>query len=188
MQDKRELRAQYLSKRQNISKDEVKLKSRLIYTNLTSLNEFNIAKTILTYVSSKDNEVDTIALIEENLKIGKTILVPVACNNRILIWSHVLAVSELAPARFNILEPLPEFRRDTVPPDDSVAIVPGIAFTKTGYRIGYGGGYYDTFLTAHKGPKIGFAFEEQILPDFPLDRYDTPVDFVVTESSIYSGR
>ena len=182
MKSKRELREEYLGRRRAMSQDDVLSKSRLIHERMQELSEYASARTILTYVSSKDNEVDTLDLIESLLEEGKTVLVPIAEKNRVLVWSRLEALSELAPAQFGILEPLPEFRRLMDPPTDSVALAPGIAFTETGYRIGYGGGYYDTFLATFKGLKIGLAFEVQLLTNFPLEKHDRPVDIVITET------
>ena len=176
------LRKTALQTRKALSPEETKEKSASILRRLQDLPVFVRAQTVLCYVSSKDNEVDTHTLIEWLLTQDRTVLVPISGNDRQLSWSRLHDLRELAPARFGILEPRPEFRRITPPPDDAVVIVPGIAFRRDGYRIGYGGGYYDHFLAGHPGASIGLAFDAQIIESFQPEPYDVPLDYIVTES------
>ncbi len=185
MATKSETRQKCLATRKNMAPDEVAAKSRAITERLKALDEFRKATTILCYVSSKDNEADTHALIESLLAEGRTVLVPVADREGILLWSRIEGLSELAPARFGILEPRPECRHLTVPPAESPVVVPGIAFTPDGCRIGYGEGYYDRFLAHHPGPGIALAFEVQIVPTFDRNHHDIAVDTIVTEQTVY---
>jgi 5-formyltetrahydrofolate cyclo-ligase len=72
-----------------------------------------------------------------------------------------------------------------VKPD--VILVPGLAFTHLGARLGRGKGYFDRYLASFRGVKIGVAFEAQILKDLPVDEYDINMDYIVTENQIYKG-
>jgi 5-formyltetrahydrofolate cyclo-ligase len=94
----------------------------------------------------------------------------------------------LVPGPYGILEPRRDTREYVVPPDDAPVIVPGIAFSPAGHRIGYGKGYYDRFLAAHHGLKLGLAYEMQIVPSIPSDTHDVPVDLVITETATYDCR
>ena len=185
---KAEIRQRCLEARRNLSPEEVAAKSQAIIEGLARLDAFREATTVLCYVSSKDNEVDTHALIESMLAEGRTVLVPIAEPDRTLTWSRLEGLDEVAPSCFGILEPRPECRRPTPPPSDALVIVPGIAFTPGGYRIGYGGGYYDRFLAHHKGPTIALAFDCQLIPAFPRSPHDRRVDAVVTECETRDGR
>ena len=102
-------------------------------------------------------------------------------------WSELHALDELTPSPFGILEPQPEHRRIITPPTDALVIVPGIAFTPQGHRIGYGRGYYDRFLAIHHGPTIGLAYDIQIIAPWQTAGHDIPVDFVITESHTYEA-
>ncbi len=168
-----------------MSPEEAAVKSTAVLRQLEALPEIQSAPTVLTYISSKDNEVDTRGFIASLLYQKKTALVPIALENRIMAWSELHNLSEAVPGKFGILEPLPQYRRIVDPSDDAPVLVPGIAFTKRGARIGYGGGYFDTFLADFPGPKIGLAFDCQILRNFPVDEHDVPVDLVVTESALF---
>ena len=205
--EKTVIRRKYLAARRALSPDEWAARSRAVHDQLAEVDEFREATTVLTYVSPKDNEVDTQALIESMLTQGVCVLVPIAEKDRQLTWSRLKALSELGPGRFGILEPLPEFVRPMDPPDDAVVLVPGIAFTRDGYRIGYGGGYFDRFLAGFRGVSIGLAFDLQTIrqgderkkgtvPSRPptadsvgtvsfFQPHDVPVDIVVTESATY---
>lgn len=175
------LRKTALETRKALSPEEIKEKSANILRRLQDLPVFVRAQTVLCYVSSRDNEVGTHPLIEWLLTQCRTVLVPISGNDRQLSWSRLHDLRELAPARFGILEPRPEFRRITPPPGDAVVIVPGIAFRRDGYRIGYGGGYYDRFLAGHPGAGIGLAFDVQIIESFHPEPHDVPLDYIVTE-------
>jgi len=184
-QGKAETRARYLTARRAMAHGKVAAWSEAILARLRTAPEFRDADTVLCYVSSKDNEVDTHGAIQWLLAEGRTVLVPIAEPEGVLGWSRIEGLDELARARFGILEPRPECRRMTAPPADAVVLVPGIAFAPDGCRVGYGGGYYDRFLAHHAGPAIALAFELQMVDAVDRDPHDVPVDAVVTEKAVY---
>lgn len=160
-------------------------KSASILDRLKSLPAFTSAESFLTYVSSKDNEVDTHTLINWLLKGRAPVYVPTAEQDGALSWTRIRNMNQLEPSRFGILEPRASLPRAPRTPPDSVVIVPGIAFSVDGWRIGYGGGYFDRFLARFGGPIIGLAFDIQIVSQMDPEPHDVRMDFVVTESCIY---
>lgn len=64
-------------------------------------------------------------------------------------------------------------------------VVPGIAFDKRGYRIGFGKGYYDRFLSDYTGIKVGFAYDFQVLESIPHESWDIAMNYIVTEKKVY---
>lgn len=178
------LRTQYLRMRRGLPRDRVVAWSAAITGKLLLLTRFSGASAVLSYVASKDNEVETRPLIDMLLKRGATVLVPVARPAGVLVWSRLASLDELAPSRFGILEPVPGTLRETTPPSGSVCLVPGAAFSTGGYRIGYGGGYYDRFLACYDGLSIGLAFDCQVADDLPRGDHDVPVDRVLTERRV----
>jgi 5-formyltetrahydrofolate cyclo-ligase len=182
--DKVRIRKQCLEARRALPAEAVAAKSAAVRARLKGLSAFGSASAYLCYVSSKDNEVDTVVLMEEMIGAEKLVLVPIANPGGVLAWSRLESLGELAPGRFGILEPRPESRRIMTPPPRSLAIVPGIAFTPDCRRIGYGGGCFDRFLATHGGTSIGLAFEVQIVAGFDAQAHDVPVDYVVTESRV----
>lgn len=183
--NKAELRAEYLGRRRALSPEEVARKSAEAVARLRRQPEMETAAAYLVYLASMDNEVDTLPLVEGLLQAGKTVLVPISRRDRTLAWSRVEGLKDVARTRFGILEPRPECRRDVEPPQGSVAVVPGIVFTREGGRIGYGAGYYDRFLSGFHGPKLALAYELQLAGEMPLEPHDVLMDAVVTEAAVY---
>lgn len=183
--DKAEIRARSLQARRAMPYADVELKSRAIIERLMDLPEFTCTGAVLVYVSSKDNEADTHALIERLLAGQRTVLVPIAERDGAMSWSRILSLNELEPGRFGILEPRHEFRRIMDPPNDSVVIVPGVAFSPDGHRIGYGGGYFDRFLEQFTGTTIALAFDAQMVNHIPASEHDVPMDIILTETRVY---
>ncbi len=185
MSIKQDLRQTCLAIRRALPPDEVVSKSQVIVESLRKTAAFQQAQTVLCYISSKDNEVDTHAFITSVIAAGQTVLAPITESHGILKWARIESLDDLAPTRCGILEPKPASRNIVTPPPDALVIVPGIAFSPDGFRIGYGGGYYDRFLAKHEGISIGLAFELQIVPGFPHEAHDMAVNFVVTEETLY---
>jgi 5-formyltetrahydrofolate cyclo-ligase len=67
-------------------------------------------------------------------------------------------------------------------------IVPGVVFDERGFRIGYGGGYYDRFLTHYKGTAISLLLENQLIHEMPVEAHDQRVDWLITEQRFFKAR
>src|SRR5690606_37266282 len=126
--------------------------------------------------------------VAKRLAAGCRIYVPVAMDRHELEWCRLRNMNDLAVGSFGVLEPRPEARVTGSPPGGVPVIVPGVAFTPTGDRLGYGHGYFDGFLSGHDGLTIGLAYECQMVPDFPTEAHDVALDFVVTEKAVYGKR
>lgn len=183
---KNEIRKAILEQSNELSKDEVISKSRIVLNRLSSLNELN-KDSILLYLS-KDKEVMTHNLIMELLKRGKCISVPVfSYNVNSMKASRIFDVErEIEQGIFNILQPKKEFIRPVLQDAIDLVIVPGIAFDEKGGRIGRGKGYYDRFLGTFPPhvDLIALAFEYQIVPYIPICENDIKMNKIVTEARI----
>lgn len=175
------LRLQNLAKRNQLSKREVAEKSRIIQESILALPEFRQAKTIMLYFGI-DNEVETSALIEKSLLLGKKVCLPVTDFEK----KHVKAIeisslSELRQTGSGLLEPTGEKEAD--PGKLSLIFLPGVAFDKKGNRIGRGGGYYDSLLrkVSTKVLLIGLCFEENLEESIPAESHDVKMDLVITD-------
>lgn len=168
--DKKDLREKYRQIRQNTIADVAK--------NLLNFEVFKKAKTVFTYISTK-GEPDTYPV----LNCGKKILVPVTFKDQGVIKPCVYYGQEnLVAGAYGILEPTEKTVFDKEKID--IVIVPAICFNQKGYRVGYGGGYYDKFLSDYNGIKIGLCYENCITDmDFQKE-FDIKVDFIVTEERI----
>lgn len=178
---KNQLRELILAKRNMLPEAEITEKSKKIENNLFNLNEFKKSKTIMFFVSFK-NEISTHQMIKNSLR-KKNVVVPKVIGHEIEP-SVIIDFDNLVPTgKFSIPEPI-EIMKIAYKHIDLV-LVPGIAFDKKGHRIGYGLGYYDKFLKkVPKAVKIGLCFDFQIVDEIPREEHDVAVDFVITEERV----
>lgn len=185
--DKKTLRREILAKRAELSKNEHISLSREVFKRLKDTQYYKNAKNIFVFISF-GSEIDTHEFIKEGIKEGKNILVPITIHKtREMIPSLLKDFNELAPGYFNILSPKKEFERPVDPKEIDLVVVPGAVFDKRGYRVGYGGGFYDRFLSnkvRKEVPKIAVGFDLQIIEQVPTNEFDFPVDFITTEKEI----
>ena len=176
--NKEDLRKKYLSIRRNIGLEEKTIYNKEIFEKIICLKKYTDSSLVLTYVSLKD-EVDTLKLIEYSLKVGKKVAVP-KCIGKEMSFYYINSLSELKEGCFGILEPV-NINDDRLVKDfaDSICIVPGICFELDGNRVGYGGGYYDRFLSIYNYPKIGITYKECICDKIETNIYDIKVDRVI---------
>lgn len=187
--DKRTIRKKILLKRSQLSQGEISEKSKAIRNNLFDSDQYQKSKFIFTFISFKD-EVDTHQLIKESIGRKKRIGVPITiAKPRQMFVSELMDFDkELEIGYYNILTPKEEFVRIVSPEIIDLILVPGVAFDKRGYRVGYGGGYYDRFFSSldENVIKIALCYDMQIMDEVPTDSFDVPVDYIATESGIIS--
>ncbi len=188
--EKKAIREKYRSLRRSLSRREVLEKSRRIKKLLFELPEFDQAATVAFYVAKRDShEVETEEMIKESLNTGKRVLVPVVDGAQLLFSELRDYDSELAPGTFGVPEPKPQLRRPVPLSESDLIVVPGVAFDCRGYRLGYGGGYYDRLLreislTKPSLTSAGLGYEFQIVEKLPVTADDVPIDILVTEKRV----
>jgi 5-formyltetrahydrofolate cyclo-ligase len=141
--------------------------------------EFCLARSVALYSPAR-GEVFTDLLMDEALRLGKHLLFP-RMRDRQLELVEIESREELLPGPFGILEP------SGGPPvaigEVGLLVVPGVAFDRTGHRIGYGKGFYDRLLHgADHACKAGIAFDFQLLTELPAEGHDVRMDLLATES------
>nr|WP_300003860.1 5-formyltetrahydrofolate cyclo-ligase [Tissierella sp.] len=183
--EKKLIREEILAKRKKLGKETRDIASKEILEKILASSYYKKAKTIMTFVSFSD-EVNTHEFMKRAIEDGKKIVVPITIpENHQLKPSRLKSFKELEPGFYNILTPKEEFIRFVDPHEIDLVITPGVAFRRDGYRIGYGGGYYDRFLSKIPStPTIAIAFHMQLVDDLPTDQYDIPVDYIYTEKEI----
>lgn len=184
---KKEMRKNILQLRQAMNENEVALKSEIICRHIVRLDLYKEAKTIMAYLPFR-NEVDCSYLFSQIWKEGKRLVVPVCESKTIsLIPSLLNRMEDTQPGTWGILEPKPECLYPLDAGEIDLVIVPGVAFDPQGNRLGYGGGYYDRFLPRLTSgtPKIAVAFQLQIINSLTPDKFDQPMDMVITEENLY---
>ena len=148
------------------------------------------ARVIMLYLA-QDTELDMDPLIERLLASGRTVAIPEveeAGSGMRPIRLDTLSPSALDVDRFGIRVP---HQRDPIAPDElDVVVVPGVAFTPTGARLGRGGGFYDRFLKSlpEATMRVGACFRMQLLEEIPALPHDHPMGVVVTEEGVHSAR
>jgi 5-formyltetrahydrofolate cyclo-ligase len=185
---KEDLREKYFDIRQNLSDQFLEEKSKIITDKLDKYVQEKQFNNIMIFVSFR-NEINTHPLIKKWLKEkDKNIFVPYIDNNldKMKISKIEDFHQDLSPGVFDILEPVKELQKDDSANYLDLIVVPGLIFSKQGYRIGYGGGYYDMFLndTEPEVKKIGIVFSRFIVNELPVDDHDIPVDLIITEEDI----
>ncbi len=187
MISKSTLREKMKLQRERLTRQETRELSKLILENLLSLPEFFRADVVHTYVSSKNNEVDTHELIRVLFKQRKRVVVPVAeKSSKVMGHSEIFSLSELSANSFGILEP--KMYRPVAVADLQVIVVPALAVDRKGHRIGFGAGYYDRFLHDVQLPTIVPAYDFQVVKEVPIIPTDVPISFIVTENEIIRCR
>ncbi len=186
-QNKKEIRKAMIDQRKSLTSEEIRRKSLEIFHQLQSIKHYKNARKLMTYVPFQD-EIHTTLLIADFLEKNRNVYIPVTQpKEKRIIVSELLDIDkDLEPGHFGVLEPTASTLRPIDPQLIDLVIVPGLAFTKGGYRIGYGGGYYDRFLPTleQEHVTIALAMDFQIVDSLPIDHYDIPVDLIVTESQI----
>ena len=181
--EKNLIRKQMKQLREDMTRAERFEKSMRIFEQLITVPEFKRADRIYTYVSM-DNEIDTIMLIDYSLSLEKRVFVP-RVSGKDMEFYEISDISELSPGYMGIYEPdingkEPDYSRT------GFMCMPGLAFDKSYNRIGYGGGFYDRYLSVeNKLYKAALAYEAQLLESIPAQDGDVRPDMIVTEESIY---
>lgn len=176
---KKELRKELLQRRRNMDKTYRKNSDLMIYNNLISCSEISAAEVILTYIST-EIEVDTIKFIEKMLEAGKTVAVP-RCEGTDMKFIIIRNLDALVKGKFGIYEPAGG--EEAVDFSKAVCITPALSFNKKGYRLGYGGGYYDRFSEKFDGISIGICYND-FIGEIPTEEFDKPVKILITENEI----
>ena len=177
--EKSRFRKQLLDARDSLSLDFIKIASNRIRDNLRKIESYRQAKTIGAYYSI-GSEVQTQDLLQEILNQGKELALPRVVKDEI-VFKKISSFSELEPGNFSVMEP--KERCEPVKKFD-IILVPAIALTHDGYRLGYGFGFYDRYLHGKKSKKISLTYAKQVVKAFPHDSHDVKMDCIVTEDEV----
>lgn len=188
--DRNSLRLTKLAARDQITLELRQQKSKYLHDLLTTHWVIKDATHLFIYVHFR-SEVQTMNLIRQLIAAGKTVSVPVTlpAKSRLLAVQLTNPETQLEAGCYGIAEPTPSrITEATVDPATiDTALIPGSVFDPFGGRLGYGGGYYDRFLTedAPRAMRVGVAFEQQLVDRVPMEPHDQYMDILVTEKQIY---
>ncbi len=180
MESKKELRAVCRAKRLSIkSKEE---KSAEIVSRIVKLPAVQNADSLFIFYPL-EGEINLLPLMDFAKEKGKKIAFPLCADkNGTMRFCQVCSLDELELGYFGLREP----KRDApeILPQNTVIFLPALAVDKSGYRLGYGKGYYDRYLAKHASSKpytVGVIYKDLIFDELPHDEYDIPCDTVVCE-------
>lgn len=188
--NRRYLRADMLAARDRLTSARRAEKSRRIAALLTEHPAVLAAAHVFVYVHFR-SEVETLPLLEHFLAAGKTVSVPLTLRKegRLLAVRITDPASQLRPGCFGILEPV-NAQAAADPAAIDLALIPGSVFDRRGGRLGYGGGFYDRFLSqdAPQALRAALAYAMQLVEQVPLEAHDQLMDILVTEEQLYDCR
>ena len=183
---KKELRIIFKEQRRALSEEEKRSFSEKLCKNILSLDVFKQADAVLSFYPL-ENETDVQGVNEEVLRLKKILAFPKCVKGtREMNFFSVSSFDELEKGSYSIYEP-----KETCPlyvPSESaktICIAPAMAYSRDGYRIGYGGGYYDRYLS--KFPfltSVGVIYSPFLTDTLPCGELDIAVDTVVTDLEI----
>ena len=182
---KNALRAKYKQQRQALPADVKENWDSAIARRVRSLWQYTRCEWLLIYVSTSI-EVDTHRLIEQALQDGKKVAVPRCVpGTRDMEFYRITAMDQLQIGSFGVLEPSPDPQNLVGKVSKALCVVPAFCYDRFGFRLGYGKGYYDRFLSTYEGRLIGICYQDCIIGRLPHGRYDRAVELVVTEQRLY---
>lgn len=185
---KNDIRALMKNRREQLSESQRKAYNKKISERLFALDHFKECRMLFSYVSF-GSEADTTTVIKTALEMNKRVFIPKVEDKEMNFYA-IYSLDGLIRSKFGILEPsgsdrpyLPDHNDDV----KKIMLLPGLAFDKTGNRIGYGAGYYDRYLgrfPENEWLKIGIAFSFQIMENLPASDKDIRTDFIITDEEL----
>lgn len=181
---KSELRRKYIAVRDALDKEYKRSAENSVISSIIALDEFKCADNLLLYYPVK-SELNVLPLLSAARESGKTVAFP-KCDKQTLTMSFFEARNEndLRLGAYGIKEPSDDCPKASYD-EKTLCIVPAVAFSREGHRIGYGKGFYDKFLSDFSGKSIGITFEALLADTLPYDELDRKLDIIITEKGVY---
>ncbi|AXH99009.1 5-formyltetrahydrofolate cyclo-ligase [Sporosarcina sp. PTS2304] len=179
--EKQILRNQILKQLHQLTPSDHEQKSAEIREKFLASDEFKNAHTI-GITLSRFPEVATHHLIESAWQAGKRIAIPKCiAAAREMDFRLITSFDQTETVYMDLLEPRVESTVSVAPEEIDLQIVPGVVYTAEGYRIGFGGGYYDRYLVDYPFETVSLAFERQMTDTIERESHDIPVSYIFTE-------
>lgn len=184
--EKKEIRKQILSDLKKLDKSIYEQHSFEIAKKLYQLPVWKEANTVALTVS-RPPEVDTWQIIRSGWLEGKRMVVP-KCHpeTKQMVFRQITSFTQLESIYFGLYEPKEDVTAEVRQQEIDLIIVPGVGYNHYGYRIGFGGGYYDRYLQYFNGETISLAFSLQLRQELPTEKHDIPVKAIMTEKDYFT--
>lgn len=185
-EEKKALREKFAKKRSEMEPEYKKALDKKIVERFKALATYRYAETLLLYYPVK-GEIDVTPLISDALNAGKRVALP-RCESHgsIMHFHYINSLSDLCEGRFGIMEPREDaelFTKDNISGPCAV-VVPAFSYDRDGYRLGYGGGFYDRYFGRAGISTVGLVYSEFVSDKLPHGRFDISVDILVTEKGV----
>lgn len=182
--DKKALRLEVMAKLKRLTADEKHEIEKRMTEQLIQSDVWQDAKTIGITIAN-GLEWDTQAIIETGWRQGKIMCVP-KCepSSKKLSFYRFYDYNQLEVVYYHLREPKPDERERVGKSELDLLVVPGVVFDARGFRIGFGGGYYDRFLQNHTFQTISLVHSLQMIDEIPEESFDIPVDRLISEKGI----
>ncbi|MBE6636945.1 MAG: 5-formyltetrahydrofolate cyclo-ligase [Ruminococcaceae bacterium] len=185
--EKHRIRQEMLARRLAIPNDIRHRADAAMVSRFVNLASFRFAEVLLLYAPIQ-GEPSLLAVCETAQKLGKAIAFPKCDPETNTMQYHLVpSIEALRVGAYGILEP--EEQADIYhphPDKHDICVVPAVCYDRNGYRIGYGKGYYDRYLSGFGGTTVGLTMHEFLLPTLPRGRFDRSVDLVITEKGVFT--
>lgn len=183
---KNAIREEYKARRRSMDKELRCARDAKICEHAMGLVSFRFAEYVLLYAALED-EIDVYEIARVALERGKKIAFPRCRKEDHTMKYHIVeSLDQLSPDSYGILEPsedLPVYDPEN-DAGSAICFVPGLVYDKAGFRVGYGKGFYDRFLSSFKGSSVGVVYSDFILPEVPRGRFDVSVDILLSEKGV----
>ena len=157
--------------------------SAAICSHIMGMPEYREAQTVFCF-AGRANEIDTSSLLAHTLASGKRLCVPLCVDKGIMELREITDLSQLTIGSYGIPEPPAD--APVISPDDvDLSIIPCLTCDHGGRRLGWGGGYYDRFLSVYRAAAVMVCREKLIRDELPVEPHDMPIPWVVTENGLY---
>ena len=161
-----------------LSETERKNGSGIIFEKIISSEIFKKSRTVFIYVSM-EIEPDTLRLIDYAIESGKTVCVPKCVSKTEMKAVRIDSLNELSEGKFGIMEPA-DTKKSVDKSEIDLAVIPCVAASASGKRLGHGAGYYDRFLENTEVYKMCLCFKELVFDDIPADENDIQMDEIIS--------
>jgi 5-formyltetrahydrofolate cyclo-ligase len=185
MGEKTALRRELRALRRAIPPEEKKALDAILVEKALATDVYRGADLLLLYAPLAD-EPNLLALAAEAWRDGKEVAFPIShTDTHTLTFHTVTFLSELREGAYGIFEPSYEAPMANIT-SKTLCIVPALAFDRAGYRLGYGGGYYDRLLSDFGGHTLGLFYHAFLKNDLPRGEYDRAIELLITEKEVLS--
>jgi 5-formyltetrahydrofolate cyclo-ligase len=187
VEDKEQFRQKVKNQLNNLTLPMYEDLSFRVASHLYREKAWREAKTIGITIS-RQPEVDTFQIIRKAWEEDKEVAIPKCLPaKREMVFRSFKRFSQLEMVYSGLYEPIPSVTAEIHVREIDLMVVPGLAFTPSGFRLGFGGGYYDRLLADYSGTTVSLAFQLQIFPKLPTETHDIPVSKLITEEGAVSG-